>query len=160
MTFLIYTVSFKAIQSILFFKNDHFWFSQVATTPYPSSLTATLSPEGGGTPVFFHEIDRKGCTLDYLDGLGHFLFGFCLIGNHLLGVVTTSLVRRELNIQWEEWSLHRVSVHTERKTHNTHLANNIVNHVAFWICLIKCHVIRYPCYSTHHFEDCINRSLT
>ena len=27
-----------------------------------------------GTPDFFYQNDRKGCTLDYLDGLGHFLF--------------------------------------------------------------------------------------
>ena len=26
--------------------------------------------------IFFHQNDRKGCSLDYLDGLGHFLFGF------------------------------------------------------------------------------------
>ena len=33
------------------------------------------------TPIlFFYQNDRKGCTLHYLDGLGHFLFGFGATG--------------------------------------------------------------------------------
>ena len=35
-----------------------------------------------GYPDFFHQNDRKGCTLDYLDGLGHFLFGFGATGKN------------------------------------------------------------------------------
>ena len=37
--------------------------------------------------------DRKGCTLDYLDGLGHFLFGLGWQGKHLERVVNTPLGR-------------------------------------------------------------------
>ena len=44
--------------------------------PYPPSLTAYLNPPEGGTPNFVHKNDSKGCSLDYLDALGHFLFGF------------------------------------------------------------------------------------
>ena len=40
-------------------------------------------PPEEGTPDFsFHQNDRKGCTLDYLDGLGHFLFGFGATGKN------------------------------------------------------------------------------
>ena len=49
----------------------------MATTPYLPHLTAyfTLSPREGGTFDFFkNQSDRKGRTLDYLDGLGHFFF--------------------------------------------------------------------------------------
>ena len=46
----------------------------------------TLSPR---TPDFFHQNDRKECTLHSLDGLGHFLFGFGATGKILEGVVTT-----------------------------------------------------------------------
>ena len=33
----------------------------------------------GVTPIFFQN-DRKGCTLNNLDGLGHFLFGLGATG--------------------------------------------------------------------------------
>ena len=40
--------------------------------------------------------DRKGCTLDYLYGLGHFRFGFGATEKHLEGMVTTPLGGRGL----------------------------------------------------------------
>ena len=50
-----------------------------------------LLPEGG-TPdflfiyFFYRQIDRKkGCSLKYLDGFGHFLFGFWAAGKHSRG---------------------------------------------------------------------------
>ena len=42
--------------------------------PYPPSLTTCLTPPEKVTPICFHQNDRKWCSLDYLDGLGHFLF--------------------------------------------------------------------------------------
>ena len=66
--------------------------------PYPPFLTAYLTRPDGGHPDFFHQNDRKGCNIDYLDGLGHTLFGFHAIENHLSGVVNTPLVRRGLSI--------------------------------------------------------------
>ena len=74
MTFLIYTVSFKTIQSILFSKWQLLIFSG-GIHPLP-----TNTPLKGVPPICFHQNDRKGCTLDYLDGLGHFLFGFGATG--------------------------------------------------------------------------------
>ena len=71
MIVLVYTVSFKTIQSKNFSKWRLLIFSG-GNHPYSPSFTAYLSPR---TPDFFHQTDRKGCTLDYLDGLGHFLFG-------------------------------------------------------------------------------------
>ena len=47
--------------------------------PYLSSLTAYLTSP---LPPIFHQNDHKGCTLDYLDGLGHFLFGFGATGKN------------------------------------------------------------------------------
>ena len=41
-----------------------------------ATLAILQSSAPRGTPIFFHLNDHKGCTLDYLDGLGHFLFGF------------------------------------------------------------------------------------
>ena len=40
--------------------------------PYPPSLTVYLN-HPGYPHFFFHKKYHKGCTLDYLDGLGHFL---------------------------------------------------------------------------------------
>ena len=73
MTFLIYTVSFKTIQ-LIFFSNKRLLIFSGGNhaTPYPPSYTAYLTPH----PRFFHQNDRKGCSLDCLNGLGHFHFGF------------------------------------------------------------------------------------
>ena len=51
--------------------------------PLPPSLTAYLTPEKGTPGFFFHQNDRKECTLDYLDGFGRFLFGFGRKGKNL-----------------------------------------------------------------------------
>ena len=77
MTFLIYT-----IQSIKFSKWGLLIFSGANHLPYAPSLTAYLTPR---TPDFFRQNDRKGCTLDYLDGLSHFLFGFGATGKKSRG---------------------------------------------------------------------------
>ena len=39
-------------------------------------------PEGI-PPICFGQNDHKGCSLDYLDGFGHFLFGFGVVGKNL-----------------------------------------------------------------------------
>ena len=61
---------------IFFFQNGDLKYSEVATTPYPPFLTAYPTLPEGGIPICFRQNDRKGCSLDYLDGFGHFLFGF------------------------------------------------------------------------------------
>ena len=104
MTFLIYTVSFKTIQSIFFFTK---WRLLIflgehhhPPSPHSASLTTCLNPTWRGTPDFcFHQNDRKGCSLDYLDALGHFIFGFGATGKKFRGVVITlpPPVRRRLN---------------------------------------------------------------
>ena len=43
-------------------------FSRVATT--------SLVKNRGDTQIFFQQNDHEGCPIDYLDGLGHFPFGF------------------------------------------------------------------------------------
>ena len=83
MIFLICTISFKTIQSFFFFKMATFNFLRWQPPPYPQSLTVNLTSLKGSPRFFFHQNDRKGCTLDYhySDGLlGHFLFGFWAIG--------------------------------------------------------------------------------
>ena len=50
------------------------------TPPYPPSLTAYITPQ---PPTLFNQNDRKGCTLDNLDGLGLFLFGFGATGKKI-----------------------------------------------------------------------------
>ena len=52
-------------------------------------MIAYPTPTEGGNPFFFCQNDRKGCSLDYLDGLSHFLFGFGAAGKILEGMVTT-----------------------------------------------------------------------
>ena len=50
---------------------------------YIASLTAYPTLPGGGTPnFFFRQNDRKGCSLDYLNGFSHFLFGFGAAGKN------------------------------------------------------------------------------
>ena len=44
--------------------------------PHPPSLTAYRTPREGGSHFF---------CIDYLDGLGHFLFGFGVAGKILEG---------------------------------------------------------------------------
>ena len=80
MTFLIYTVSFNTIQSINFSKWQLLIFSG-GNPPVPAIFDSLPYPLKG-TPDFFHQNDRKGCTLNYLDGLGHFLFDFGATGNN------------------------------------------------------------------------------
>ena len=53
--------------------------AQVSTTispPHPQPLTAFNLPRLKGVPPFFGVEIQKGCSLDYLDGFGHFLFWF------------------------------------------------------------------------------------
>ena len=52
--------------------------------PYPPSLMAYLTPPPY-PHFFFQQNNRKGYTLDYLDGLGHFLFGFGVTGTKSRG---------------------------------------------------------------------------
>ena len=54
----------------------------VATTPLPAIFDGLPYPPGGSRD-FFHQTDPKGCTLDYLDGLGHVLFGFGATGKKI-----------------------------------------------------------------------------
>ena len=37
---------------------------------------ACPTPLEGVPPIYFCQNNRKECSLDYLDGFGHFLFGF------------------------------------------------------------------------------------
>ena len=59
MIFLIHTVKFLYHTINKFFD-------------YPPAIFDGLpySLPNGVPPIFFHQKDRKGCTLDYLDGLG------------------------------------------------------------------------------------------
>ena len=50
--------------------------------PYPPSLMAQPTPPEVGTHKCFCQNGRKGCSLDYLDGYGHFLFGFGVAGKN------------------------------------------------------------------------------
>ena len=102
MTFLIYTVSLKIIQSIFFPKWRLLIFSGGNKPLTRHIWLAYLTP----TPDFFHQNDRKGCTLEYLDGLGHFLFGFGESGKKSRGrmrvIVQTSIKQcnSSMNIHW------------------------------------------------------------
>ena len=87
MTFLIYTASFKTTQSINFSKWQLSIFLGGNQPLYLPSVMAYLTPLKGVPPFFFHQNEFKGCTLDYLDGLGHFLFGFGATGKNSRGVV-------------------------------------------------------------------------
>ena len=102
MIFLICTISFKTIQSF-FFKMATFNFLRWQPPPYPQSLTVNLTSLKGVPRFFFHQNDRKGCTLDYhySDGLlGHFLFGFWAIGKtNPQRVVTTPLHYDNLSLK-------------------------------------------------------------
>ena len=61
-------------------------FSQVATTPpYPPSFDTLPPPEGGTPKNFSRQNDRKGCSLAYLDGFGHFLFDSGAAGKNSRG---------------------------------------------------------------------------
>ena len=71
MTFIIYTVSFKTIQSTFFSKWRLLIFSDGSHTPLPAIFDNLPNPLKAGTPDFFHQKDRKECILDYLDGLLH-----------------------------------------------------------------------------------------
>ena len=75
------------LQSIKFSKWWLLIFSGGNHPSYPPSLTVHLTPRRD----FFHQNDRKGCIVDYIDCLGHFLFGFGATGKNLEGVVTTLL---------------------------------------------------------------------
>ena len=69
------------------------------TPPHPPSLMAYLTPPSP-PHFFFHQNDHKGCTLDFLDGLGHFLFWFW--GDRekiLMWVVTTPLERMRVKLK-------------------------------------------------------------
>ena len=60
-----------------------FNFLMVATTPVPAifdGLPYLPTPDFFFFFFFVHQNDRKWCTLDYLDGLRHFLFGFGATG--------------------------------------------------------------------------------
>ena len=50
------------------------WRHKIRWQPhrYRPSLTAYLTPPEGSTPIFFRQNYRKGCSLDYLDGFGHY----------------------------------------------------------------------------------------
>ena len=58
----------------------------MATTPVPAIFDGFSYPPGYSD--FFHQNDRQGCTLDCLDGLGHFPFGFGSTGKNYRRVVT------------------------------------------------------------------------
>ena len=83
---LTYSVSFSYI-AFRYFSKWRLKFSQVATTPlpYPPSLTAYPTLPEAGTPNFYRQNDRKGCSLDHLDGFGYFLFGFGAAGKNSRG---------------------------------------------------------------------------
>ena len=49
-------------------------FSSIACR-YFSKWRPIVSPKGV-SPIYFRQNDRKGCRSDYLDGFGHFVFGF------------------------------------------------------------------------------------
>ena len=68
----------------------------MATTPLPAIFDSLPYPPLKGVPpiFFFIKITTKDVLyLDYLDGLGHFLFGLGWQGKNLKGVVTTPLGR-------------------------------------------------------------------
>ena len=71
----------------IFVQNGYFWFSQVATTPPRTRhlWQLTLPPPQGVNSIFSPQNDSKGCTLDYIDGLGHFLSGFGSTGKNSQG---------------------------------------------------------------------------
>ena len=86
MAFLIYTLSFKTIQSIFFFKMPNFNFPRWQPSLVPVIVDGLPYPSSPGVPpIFFHRNNGKGCTLDYLDGLGHFMFGFGATGKSSRG---------------------------------------------------------------------------
>ena len=61
-----------------------FNFLRWQTRPYLHLWRLTLPPPLKGVPlIFFHQNDRKGCTLNCLDGLGPFLFGLGATGKKL-----------------------------------------------------------------------------
>ena len=65
-------------------------------TPPPPSRHIwwlTLPYLKGVPPFFFLQNDRKGCRLDYLDGFGHFLFGFGAAWKKNLEGITTPLAK-------------------------------------------------------------------
>ena len=71
----------------IFFQNgDLLLYFQVATIPYPRTLTAYPTTVLRGTPGFvFHQNDRKGCKRDYLDAWVRFVLRFGAIGEKPLG---------------------------------------------------------------------------
>ena len=69
-------------------------------------------------PHFFHQNDRKGCRIDHLDGLGHFLFWFWGGRENPGGVVTTALVRRGLKlieVMYLLYSFRLVGIYVRRR---------------------------------------------
>ena len=85
MVILTYSASFNCIACRYFSKWPLKIFSGGNHPPYSPSLTAYLTPPEGGTPIFFFQNDRKGCSLDYPGGFGHFLFGFGAAGKNYRG---------------------------------------------------------------------------
>ena len=48
---------------------------------HPPTFDGSPYPHLRGTPLFFHQHDRKGCKKDVLDARGHFLLRFCAAGD-------------------------------------------------------------------------------
>ena len=70
-----------------------FVFLRWQQPPVPPIFDDLPYPPPRGSPNFFYlffffgggQNDRKGCTLDYLHGLGHFVFGLGTTGKNSLG---------------------------------------------------------------------------
>ena len=71
---------------------------EVVTTPRTQRLwRLTLALGKVLPPICFHQNDRKGCRIDYLGGLGHFL-GFWATGKNLpLPLVRRGLKKKQLH---------------------------------------------------------------
>ena len=68
--------------------------------PYSPSLTANHTPLEGVLPIRFHQNDRKGRTLDYLDGSGHLLFGLGATEKNSRVMVTTPIGKTRVKANW------------------------------------------------------------
>ena len=77
-----------AWQADFFFQNGDLKFTQMANThPVLASLTEVTLPHMKGVPPIFFgvKMTARGCSLEYLDGFGHFLFGFVAAGTNSRG---------------------------------------------------------------------------
>ena len=71
------------MQICFFFQNGDLKYSQVAITPRTRPLWRLTLPHLKGVPNFLRQNDCKGCSLDYVDGLVTFFFGFGVAGKSI-----------------------------------------------------------------------------